>query len=616
MNFSCPNEYPILLEKRNECVIWDINYIKIIINDILNYEKNETQLQEKIDKEIKAYNEILHKVESIFTSNNYNLTNIDKGEDQIINAEKIIITLTTIENQKNNLNRNMTTIDLGDCETILRNDYNLTNNETIYMKKIDIIQEGMKAIKVEYDAYSKLSGNNLEKLNLTKCYNKKIFIYIPIEIKDNIDKLNTSSGYYNDICYTATTNDGTDIILNDRKNEFINGDNIICQEDCVFSVYDSNIKKVKCDCQIKESSSSFADMKIDKNKLFDNLKNIKNISNRNILVCYKKLLNISNIFHNIGSLIIICILIFHLVFIFIFYIIQQDNIIKIIKDIIFSLTNKDSINPSKIKKNVQIKIQKRNTNNKINNKNRINNIISLKKIRNKTNSKNLLRNKSNYNNKIILNNNNFFINNKINYNESFFKLKNIKQNESKEINKMINYNNDEINELSYELALTYDKRTYCQYYGNLLKSKHSLIFAFCNNEDYNSKIIKIDLFFIEFSLNYVINALFFDDETMHKIYIDKGSFDLETQIPLTIYSYLISIVLDTPLAFLALSNDSIINFKQNKITSKSRKIGKKLSFCLKTKFVLYFILSFIFLLFFWYYISLFGIIYKKPNIIY
>ena len=68
-----------------------------------NYEKNETQLQEKIDKKIKAYNEILHIVGSIFTSNNFNLTNIDKGEDQIINAEKIIITLTTIENQKNNL---------------------------------------------------------------------------------------------------------------------------------------------------------------------------------------------------------------------------------------------------------------------------------------------------------------------------------------------------------------------------------------------------------------------------------------------------------------------------------------------------------------------------------
>ena len=35
MNFSCPNEYPILLEKRNECVIGDINYIKIKINEKL-----------------------------------------------------------------------------------------------------------------------------------------------------------------------------------------------------------------------------------------------------------------------------------------------------------------------------------------------------------------------------------------------------------------------------------------------------------------------------------------------------------------------------------------------------------------------------------------------------
>ena len=32
----------------------------------------------------------------------------------------------------------------------------------------------MKAKKIEYDVYCKLSGNNLEKLNLTKCENTKI----------------------------------------------------------------------------------------------------------------------------------------------------------------------------------------------------------------------------------------------------------------------------------------------------------------------------------------------------------------------------------------------------------------------------------------------------------
>ena len=177
----------------------------------------------------------------------------------------------------------------------------------------------------------------------------------------------------------------------------------------------------------------------------------------------------------------------------------------------------------------------------------------------------------------------------------------------------MNFNNDELNELSYDLALIYDKRKYCQYYASLLKGKNSLIFTFCYNEDYNSKIIKIDLFFIQFTINYAINALFFNDETMHKIYANKGSFDLETQIPLTIYSTLISMIFDTPLTFLALSNDAIINLKQNKTVMDIKKQGNKLNFCLKIKFALYFVISFIFLLFFWYYITMFGVIYKNTQ---
>ncbi len=39
--------------------------------------------------------------------------------------------------------------------------------------------------------------------------------------------------------------------------------------------------------------------------------------------------------------------------------------------------------------------------------------------------------------------------------------------------------------------------------------------------------------------------------------------------------------------------------------------GKKLFFCLKLKFILYYIISFIFLLFLLHYISIFGVIYKN-----
>ena len=77
----------------------------------------------------------------------------------------------------------------------------------------------MKTLKVEYDVYAKLSGNNLINLNLTVCENNEISLIIPIEINDHIDKFNSSSRYYDDICYTTTSEDGADILLKDRQRE-------------------------------------------------------------------------------------------------------------------------------------------------------------------------------------------------------------------------------------------------------------------------------------------------------------------------------------------------------------------------------------------------------------
>ena len=175
------------------------------------------------------------------------------------------------------------------------------------------------------------------------------------------------------------------------------------------------------------------------------------------------------------------------------------------------------------------------------------------------------------------------------------------------------YNDDEMNMLPYELALLYDKRSYCQYYISLLRTKHSVIFSFYYNKDYNSKIIKIDLFFIGFTIYYTVNALFYNDGTMHNIYKSKGSFDIEYQLPKIVYSSLISMFLNTLLKLLALSNSGILEFKQNKNKKDVNERGDDLEKKLSIKFVLYFIISFIFLLFFWYYISMFGAIYRNTQ---
>ena len=93
----------------------------------------------------------------------------------------------------------------------------------------------MKTLKVEYNVYAKLFGKNLINLNLTICEKNKVSIYIPFIINENIDKYNSSSGYYNDICYTTTSEDGTDILLKDRQKEFLDKDKVVCQEGCDFS---------------------------------------------------------------------------------------------------------------------------------------------------------------------------------------------------------------------------------------------------------------------------------------------------------------------------------------------------------------------------------------------
>ena len=522
----------------------------------------------------------------------------------------------------------MTKIDLGACEILIRNYYNLSNNETLYMKIIEIKQEGMKIPKIEYEVYSKFFENNLEKLNKTICENTRVSFIIPIILTGNIDKVNCSSGYYNNICYTAKSDSGTDISLKDRRKEFDKENITVCQEDCVFSDYNYTTFKANCSCKVKKSSSSFIDMNINKTKLFENFENIKNFMNLNILVCHRSLFNKNGIIKNVGFFILLTIILLHFVNIFIFYIKQIDIIEEKIKDINFAINNDENNRQNKDKENDRNnKILPRKARNKGININ--NNIlikgkskekeikIDKKKRRKKQRLKNkeiternyvsdFIDNKKNNNSNIALK-----INNNADNHESKSKMNEHKKNEKAK--KIMEYNDYEINNLKYDIAVEKDKRSYCFYYISLLREKQSLIFSFYNNNDYNSKILKIDLFFIGFSIYYTVNALFFNDETMHKIYESKGSFDLEYQLPITIYSSLISTVINIFLKLLTLSNNCIIDFKQNKNKDDVNQRATSLIFKIKMKSILYFFISFVFLLFFWYYISMFGAIYKNTQ---
>ena len=302
---------------------------------------------------IEYYDKLINAIQQVFTSEYYDKSKLDNGHDVFIETGKITITLTTLENQRKYLNKNMTAIDFGYCETLLKNAYNISKNETIYMKKIDIVQEGMRAIKVEYDVYCKLNGTSLTKLDLTPCSNSKISILIPFEITKNIDEFNSSSGYYNDICYTTTSDEGTDITLKDRKAKYFDDNKIVCQDGCYFSKYDSEKHIANCSCNIKESSFSFKDMAINKTKLLYNFRDIKNFLNYNFLFCYKKLFNKKGIINNLGCYLLLIIILMHILNIIIFYINQFYSIKMKIKYISYGIKGNQ-----KVETHTKIKMKK------------------------------------------------------------------------------------------------------------------------------------------------------------------------------------------------------------------------------------------------------------------
>jgi len=99
---------------------------------ILNYKNNIAE----DNKTKKIYNNFLKDIEDEFTSDNYNtITNLENGNYDIIILDKIIITLTTTKNQKDEeKNMNLSTIDLKICEKKLKDAYHIPKDEILYIK--------------------------------------------------------------------------------------------------------------------------------------------------------------------------------------------------------------------------------------------------------------------------------------------------------------------------------------------------------------------------------------------------------------------------------------------------------------------------------------------------
>jgi len=584
-----------------------------------------------------------------------NVTNGDKIDITIVDDD-IIYQITSSDNQNNKNYYNTSILKLKDCEDILKSNNGINENQTLLILKIDVYKEGLLIPIIEYEVYH---PTEFYKLNLSDCDNLKIVVSIPASInEDELYKHDPSSDYYNDKCYSYTSDNGADATLNDRQNEYVNNNLTICENNCELIDYDRETDYASCDCNIKSNINMDTEVIIDKDKLLNSFMDIKSLMNFDILKCYYTLFKKDGIINNIGSYILLAIILIFIASLVIFIskgysslMRQIDLIIKQNKSDDDKKGTQQNIKETKgkrIKRNSAIIIgnsfllNKNKDADKDKNKNKKNKRkteaappkknLKRNKMRNPTStcinlykdsetiSSNLRPLKDNIINKNLKRkrlNSNF----EPNQNESI-KIYEKKDHQKKDLKNKIqpsnlnlkNLNDFEMNNLSYINALKYDKRTYFQYYLSLIRTKHIFFFAFYPNNDYNSMIIKICLFFFSFALYYTVNCLFFDDDTVHDVNQNSGKFDFIYNLPQILYSTIISAFINAIIKFLSLTEKNILKLKNDHNVKRYNKTVPKLIKCLKIKFVCFFSISFLLLIFFWYYLSCFCAVYKKTQV--
>ena len=556
------------------------------------------------DDSIKTDDKILEEIRKKLNNGEINSSYLINGHYFIVEYKNIRYIISTLEEQDDNL----PSINFGECPNKLRESKNLPENTLLYILYIEVTEEGMNIPKVEYEIYSLSQEQKYEKFNLEVCKEIKVEKVVFVNISESdLYLYNSSSDFYNDVCYTYTSNRGTDISLKDRRDEYINNNMTLCEDGCDLSSYDSSTGKAYCSCSISTSISSISDIKIDTSKLKSNFLNIKNIANFEILKCYARLFS-NKIGNNVGFFVVTIVIIFGMASSFIFYYYSyaafKNQIQSIYETKKLEMNEKEEKeekdNDSKIKEDTKrgiknIKFEKSFPPKKSVGDNKSGEDNSNKHLESQHNDENELH--------IEVHN--------ISKTSDKFDNDQITKEENKS-KKVMDYNDSELNLLSYKEALEIDKRTYLQYYLSLLRTKHLLIFTFYTTKDYNSRIIKINLFLFTFILNYTVNGFFFDDSTMHKIYEDGGGFDLNYHIPQIVYSTIISSVIITLVKLTALTESNVIKIRSAKLKDLNEVYKSEVK-SIYRKFICFFIIIFILLLFFWYYIGCFCAVYKNTQ---
>ena len=167
--------------------------------------------------------------------------------------------------------------------------------------------------------------------------------------------------------------------------------------------------------------------------------------------------------------------------------------------------------------------------------------------------------------------------------------------------------------LKYEEALEFDKRGFCFIYWGYLKEEQIILNTFILEDFLHLRIIKIYIFFFSFTLELFLNAIFYTDNYISDLYSNQGIYDFLNDLPKSVISSVIGLILMFILNILSNSQTSLEQIINNDKNYKSfdlymDKINIILKH-LKIKLFFFFVINFILMIGSWYYVSSFCAVY-------
>ena len=101
---------------------------------------------------------------------------------------------------------------------------------------------------------------------------------------------------------------------------------------------------------------------------------------------------------------------------------------------------------------------------------------------------------------------------------------------------------------------------------------------------------------------------------MHQIYEDEGAFNFIYQIPQILYSTIISTVIKVIISFLSLTEKALVKIKSQKNKKLALENLDKVLKCIAKKTIIFFSISFLLIIIFWYYLACFCAVYKNTQV--